>query len=342
MLRCIQLAKNGLGTTYPNPMVGSVIVHNDNIIGEGWHYKAGHPHAEVNAINSVAKKELLKDATIYVSLEPCSHFGKTPPCADLIIEHQIKNVVIGSTDPNQKVAGRGIEKLKAAGCDIRRPILEAECRELNKRFFTFHTKKRPYILLKWAETRDGFMAPLASKRNQRSPVWITNERSRQKVHKIRTEEQAILVGTQTVLDDDPSLTARDWHGESPLRIIIDKELKIPEHSAVFNSNAKTIVFTEKPKPSSQLQSFREIDFSQNVPRQIILDLYDLNIQSVLIEGGGRTLQSFIDIDLWDEAIVFKGDSEFKEGIKAAEFTGTLISEEKSGSDLIERYKNNNL
>ena len=236
--RCIQLAKNGLGTTYPNPMVGSVIVYNDEIIGEGWHQKAGESHAEVNAINSVKDKSLLSKSTIYVSLEPCSHFGKTPPCCDLIIKNNIPNVVIGTVDPFAKVAGNGIKKLLEAGKNVTIGILEDECNDLNKRFFTFHTKKRPYIILKWAESADGFIAP--SSKDKKEPVWITNEISRQLVHKWRSEEQAILVGTQTVLDDNPSLTTRDWFGKNPIRIVLDQNNKISKENHIFDSQAKTL------------------------------------------------------------------------------------------------------
>ena len=201
--RCLELAKNGLGTTYPNPLVGSVIVYNNEIIGEGWHRKSGEPHAEVNAINSVKDKSLLSKATIYVSLEPCSHYGKTPPCCDLIIKHKIPNVVVGTIDPNSKVSGSGIKRLQENGANVTVGVLEKECNELNKRFFTFHNKKRPYIILKWAESQDGFMAPLGKEKQE--PVWISNTFSRQLVHKWRSEEQAILVGTNTVLDDNPKI-----------------------------------------------------------------------------------------------------------------------------------------
>jgi diaminohydroxyphosphoribosylaminopyrimidine deaminase/5-amino-6-(5-phosphoribosylamino)uracil reductase len=243
--RCIELAKNGLGTTYPNPLVGSVIVFENQIIGEGWHQKAGKPHAEVHAINSVKDISLLSKATIYVSLEPCSHFGKTPPCSDLIIENNIPNVVIGTVDPNEKVAGKGIQKLIDAGIHVTIGILENECNELNKRFFTFHQKKRPYIILKWAETADGFIAPVF--KNKQQPVWITNPSSRQLVHKWRSEEQAILVGTQTVLDDNPSLSVRDWTGNQPIKIILDPKNRLDENLTVFNSDEKTLVISEHKK-----------------------------------------------------------------------------------------------
>ncbi|MFV8466325.1 bifunctional diaminohydroxyphosphoribosylaminopyrimidine deaminase/5-amino-6-(5-phosphoribosylamino)uracil reductase RibD [Flavobacterium sp. LB1P62] len=313
--RCIELAKNGLGTTYPNPMVGSVIVYNDTIIGEGWHKKAGEPHAEVNAVNSVKDKSLLKKATIYVSLEPCSHFGKTPPCCDLIIKNKIPNVVIGTIDPNIKVAGNGIKKLIEAGIQVTVGILEAECHELNKRFFTFHEKKRPYIILKWAESQDGFIAPL--EKDEKKPVWITTVYSRQLVHKWRTEEQAILVGTQTVIDDNPKLNARDWDGNNPIRLILDQNNRIPEDSHIFDNKTKTIVFSKsKTTIKKENTIFEVIDFNQNIAVQIIEVLYKHQIQSVIIEGGKQTLQTFIDKNLWDEARIFVGNVQFTVGTKA--------------------------
>jgi diaminohydroxyphosphoribosylaminopyrimidine deaminase/5-amino-6-(5-phosphoribosylamino)uracil reductase len=341
MLRCIQLAKNGLGTTYPNPLVGSVIVHNDRIIGEGWHYRAGLPHAEVNAIASVSEVGLLKEATLYVSLEPCSHFGKTPPCADLIIESGIKKVVVGSLDPNPKVAGRGIKRLMEAGCEVIVGVLHAECDILNKRFFTFHQKKRPYIFLKWAKTADGFIAPRDETRNETKPVWITNEFSRQIVHKMRAEEQAILVGTRTVLQDNPSLTVREWAGENPTRIVIDRNLKIPENFSVFDSSSKTIVLNETESKTSKNIDFESIDFSEEIPQQICAALFRRDIQSVIIEGGAKTLQTFINANLWDEAFVFQGKNRFGEGIEAPIFKGVHVSEEKIKDDTLRIFKNEN-
>jgi diaminohydroxyphosphoribosylaminopyrimidine deaminase/5-amino-6-(5-phosphoribosylamino)uracil reductase len=301
--RCIELAKNGLGTTYPNPLVGSVIVYNDEIIGEGWHRKSGEPHAEVNAINSVKDKSLLSKATIYVSLEPCSHFGKTPPCCDLIIANKIPNVVIGTIDPFAKVAGTGIKKLIENGKNVTVGILEDECNELNKRFFTFHTKKRPYIILKWAESTDGFIAPL-SKETQK-PVWITNEYSRQLVHKWRSEEQAILVGTNTVIDDNPSLTTRDWTGNNPIRIVLDQNNRISKESHIFDNQAKTLSISKDT-----------INFDNNIALEISNFLFNEGIQSLIIEGGRQTLQTFIDASIWDEARIFKSEISLKEGIKA--------------------------
>lgn len=313
--RCIELAKNGLGTTYPNPMVGSVIVYNDMIIGEGWHKKAGEPHAEVNAINSVKDKSLLQKATIYVSLEPCSHFGKTPPCCDLIIKNKIPNVVIGSVDPNIKVAGNGIKKLIEAGVNVTVGVLETECYDLNKRFFTFHQKKRPYIILKWAQTKDGFIAPI--EKLEQKPVWITNPYSRQLVHKWRTEEQAILVGTQTVIDDNPKLDARDWFGNNPIRLVIDQNNRIPKDSHIFDNQTKTIIFSKiKTEIAEENTIFEVIDFEQNIAQQIIVILYKYQIQSVIIEGGKQTLQTFIDANLWDEARIFISNSRFNTGTKA--------------------------
>lgn len=341
MLRCIQLAKNGLGTTYPNPLVGSVIVHENKIIGEGWHYKTGHPHAEVNAINSVENKQLLKKATIYVSLEPCSHFGKTPPCADLIVASGIKKVVVGSLDPNPKVSGRGIKKLMEAGCKVNIGVLDNQTDNLNKRFFTFHQKKRPYIFLKWAETADGFISPKNETRKETKPVWITNEFSRQLAHKMRAEEQVILVGTNTVLQDNPSLTVRHWAGTNPVRIVIDRKLKIPKDFSVFDTYSRTIIFNEKEQNTIGNLDFEKISFSEKIPEQICDALYRRNIQSVIIEGGAKTLQSFINTNLWDEAFVFKGSISFGEGIKAPNFKGVFISEEIIKGDTLQIFKNPN-
>ncbi|MCD0467564.1 bifunctional diaminohydroxyphosphoribosylaminopyrimidine deaminase/5-amino-6-(5-phosphoribosylamino)uracil reductase RibD [Flavobacterium sp. ENC] len=338
--RCIELARNGFGTTYPNPMVGSVIVYEDRIIGEGWHKKAGEPHAEVNAIRSVKDKSLLKKATIYVSLEPCSHFGKTPPCCDLIIEHKIPNVVVGTVDPNEKVAGRGIKKIIEAGANVTVGILEEECNELNKRFFTYHQKKRPYIILKWAESQDGFLAPEKTEGQDRKPVWITNPYSRQLVHKWRSEEQAILAGTQTVIEDNPKLNVRDWSGNNPVRIVLDQNNRIPEDSFIFDNSVKTIVITKSEIVSEKENlTFEAIDFNQNIIPQIIDVLYRNQIQSVLIEGGLRTLQTFIDEDIWDEARIFKGKSLFGKGTKAPFLSGKISGKINIESDELTRIRN---
>ena len=297
------MAKNGLPQAMPNPSVGAVIVYENEIIGEGFTSAYGGAHAEVNAIHSVMDKSLLGKSTLYVSLEPCSHHGKTPPCCDLILDYKIPNVIIGTVDSNEKVAGNGIKKLKEAGVNVTVGILEKECRASNIRFFTFHEKKRPYIILKWAESQDGFIAPKT--KNEQKPVWITNEFSRQLVHKWRSEEQAILVGTQTVIDDNPKLNVRDWTGMNPTRIVIDQKNRISKESYIFDNQAKTIVL-----------SSAEIDFSENIANQITNFLFKNNIQSVIIEGGRQTLQTFIDANLWDEARIFKGQVFFKNGTKA--------------------------
>lgn len=340
MLRCIQLAKNGLGTTYPNPLVGCVIVHEGKIIGEGWHYKAGQPHAEVNAITNVADKKNLKDSVLYVSLEPCNHYGSTPPCTDLIVASGIRQVVIGSSDPNPKVNGSGILRLREAGCEVTHRVLEDQCRELNKRFNTFHKEKRPYILLKWAQTKDGFISPLDQNRNdKKKPVWISNSFSRQRVHKLRSIEQAILIGTHTALKDNPSLTTRDWVGRSPIRIVIDKELKIPENYLVFDKSSQTIVITAKEILNQDNLIFEKVDFDHNLIQQICDILFTYNIQSVLIEGGGKTLQSFIDADLWDEAFVFRSQFKLGQGVNAPNFSATIIAEENIKEDILHYFKN---
>ncbi len=320
------MAKNGLGTTYPNPLVGSVIVYNNEIIGEGWHQKAGEPHAEVNAIHSVKDKSLLSKATIYVSLEPCSHFGKTPPCCDLIIANDIPNVVIGTMDPFAKVAGNGIKKLLEAGKKVTIGILEDECNELNKRFFTFHTKKRPYIILKWAESQDGFIASLT--KEKKAPVWITNEFSRQLVHKWRSEEQAILVGTNTVLEDNPTLTVRDWTGNNPIRIVLDQKNRIPKESPIFDTQANTLLISKDT-----------INFKNAIASEIADFLFKNEIQSVIIEGGRQTLQTFIDADIWDEARVFKGITTFKNGTSAPEIRAINTKKEQLLEDELITFLN---
>ena len=319
--RALQIAKNGLGQTRPNPMVGSVIVLNDRIIGEGFTSKYGGSHAEVNAINSVADKTLLKEATIYVTLEPCSHYGKTPPCSDLIIHHQIPNIVVGCVDDNPEVAGKGIKKLMEAGRNVRVGVLEAECKANHKRFFTFHNKKRPYIILKWAQSNDGFIAPKT--KNEQKPVWITNTFSRQIVHKWRAEEQAILVGTTTVIKDNPTLNVRDWSGQNPVRIVLDRNNLLSDQYSVFNNDAETITFKD------------------HTIKAICNHLHKENINSVIIEGGSKTLQLFIDANLWDEARVFYGKTKFSDGIKAPKFDGQLIKNTTILDDTLHIYTNKN-
>ena len=357
--RCIELAKNGLGTTSPNPMVGSVIVYNDAIIGEGYTSPYGGNHAELNAINSVKDKETLKKATLYVSLEPCNHFGKTPPCSDLIVKCQVPKVIIGCIDPFDKVAGKGVEKLRKHGCNVEVGVLEDECVELNKRFFTCHTKKRPYIILKWAETKNGLvdkichseldLEPYHKKLKQvqfdaslAKPIWITNQYSRQLVHKWRSEEQAILVGTNTAINDNPKLDVRNWQGKNPIRIVLDRNLRIPKNYHLFDKRIKTIVLTEKKnEEGAENLIYEQIDFSKDIAKQICEVLYNYTIQSVIIEGGSRTLQTFIDANLWDEARVFIGDVNFNKGVNAPVIEGKEIIRQTIQADILKILKNKN-
>lgn len=319
MQRCIELAKNGLGNTYPNPLVGSVIVHNGKIIGEGYHTKAGMPHAEINAINSVKDKSLLKKSTIYVSLEPCSHFGRTPPCALKIAELGIPKVVIGTIDTTDKVRGKGVQILKNAGIDVTVGILENEARQLNRRFFTYHEKKRPYIILKWAQTADGFLAPAKDIRNNIEPYWISGQNERALVHKWRTEEQAILIGRNTLEFDNPQLNARFWTGDNPIPIVIGSNIDFKKNYNLFSSAAKVILFSHRnysfiPKNVE----FHKIFDKKNTIKEIMNYIYKLGIQSVIVEGGAYTHKKFIENNLWDEARIFVGKKFFGKGIKIAE------------------------
>ncbi len=313
--RCIHLAKKAIGKTYPNPMVGAVIVHNNRIIGEGFHKKAGEAHAEINAINSVKDEDLhlLKESSIYVSLEPCAHFGKTPPCALKIKDINFKKVVIGVIDSHDKVSGKGIKIIEDAGISVESGILEEESLALNKRFFTFHQKRRPYIILKWAKSSDGFM----DKNFQ--PSQISNSLCKQFVHKMRSEEHAILVGKNTALHDNPSLTTREVAGRNPIRILIDFKLEVPEHFAIYNQEAETIVFNSvksEVKKNVQFILIEKDNFIQNLMEK----LFELNIQSVLVEGGSFTLQQFINANIWDEAFVLKSpDLKLQNGTKAPDF-----------------------
>ncbi len=340
MERCIQLAKNGLGRTYPNPMVGAVVVNNDRIIGEGWHQKAGEPHAEVNAINAVKDKRLLKKSTIYVSLEPCSHYGKTPPCSNLIIDSGIRKVVIGTVDPFSEVAGKGIKKLMDAGCEVIVGVREQQCRYLNRRFFTFHTKQRPFIILKWAQSRDGFLSPAPTEDQARHPVWITNRYSKQLVHKWRAEEQAILVGTNTAISDNPRLNTRLWKGNDPVRLVLDRQLRISADSHLFDGSSKTIVLTEKDANATASENviFKTIDFQRPLAKQICDLLFEQEIQSLIVEGGRQTLQTFFEEDLWDEAYVFTGQKSFKKGTKAPDFSGSPVEEKLLVKDVLKIYR----
>ena len=300
-------------------MVGCVIVFENTIIAEGFTSPYGEAHAEVNAIQSIRDPKVLEKSTLYVTLEPCSHFGKTPPCCDLIIAHKIPRVVIGCIDEHEKVCGKGISKLKAAGCEVIVGVLETECKIHHKRFFTYHSKKRPYIILKWAESKDGFIAPL--NKTEIKPVWISNLSSRQLVHQWRAEEQAILIGANTVAQDNPRLTTREVEGPNPIRIIIDIKNTLPKSSQVFNSEAKTIKLTSC-----------EIDPSKPLAAQVCKALYLNKITSVIIEGGQKTLKAFINEDLWDEARIFTSDTHLKEGVKKPQLKGKATKEIRIGSD----------
>src|SRR6056297_1286771 len=317
MQRCIELARLGLGNTAPNPMVGSLVVCDNKIIGEGYHRKCGEAHAEVNAINAVKNKELLQKSTLYVNLEPCSHYGKTPPCANLIAQLKIPEVVIGTIDTASHVSGKGIAILKHAGCKVTVGVLEKESREINKRFFTFHEKKRPYIILKWAETLDGYIDVLRSGHDPVAPTWITNEFSKMLVHKWRAEEQAILIGTNTAKADNPTLTTRNWPGKNPLRVVIDRDIKLLSDLNVFNKEAETIVVADISKKINSVNYSNKnvgIDFVDYNLRYFDKQLVEIfvrnNIQSVIIEGGSKILNYFITNDLWDEARILIGSKKF--------------------------------
>ncbi|WP_287668222.1 bifunctional diaminohydroxyphosphoribosylaminopyrimidine deaminase/5-amino-6-(5-phosphoribosylamino)uracil reductase RibD [Bacteroides sp.] len=320
MRRCIELAKNGLCNVAPNPTVGAVIVCDGRIIGEGYHVRCGEAHAEVNAIRSVKDESLLKRSTIYVSLEPCSHYGKTPPCADLIIEKQIPRIVIGCRDPFSKVAGRGIQKLQNAGREVIVGVLEEECLHLIRRFITFNTLRRPFITLKWAESADRF---IDIERIDGNPVLLSSPLTSMLVHKKRAENTAIMVGRRTVLLDNPSLTVRNWYGRNPIRIVLDRNLSLPNDLQIFNGEVPTLVFTEKEHPEEKSVSYITIDFAHNPLNQIMEELYQRNIQSLLVEGGSQLLQSFIDNELWDEAYIEKCPKRLYSGVKAPEISNNF-------------------
>lgn len=342
MLRCIELGKKALGSAAPNPMVGSVIVYNDKIIGEGYTSPYGGSHAEVNAISAVEDKTLLSKATLYVTLEPCSHYGKTPPCADLIIKNKIPEVVIGITDPHDKVAGKGIQKLEASECKVIVGVLADQCRNHHKRFLSFHEKKRPYIILKWAETQDGFIAPEPKMRKTTpEPFWITNTYSKQMVHQWRSEEQAILVGTNTVLEDNPKLTVRNWEGQHPIRIVLDRDLKIPKDFHVLNGSVKTLVLTARTDSSKYVDGvdYEIIDFSESIGEQICSVLHKHSITSVLVEGGSQTLQTFMDENLWDEARIFTGPTSFGTGVSTPKISGKPLETKMNLTDTLSIYRN---
>ena len=332
MQRCLDLAKLGLGQTYPNPLVGSVLVYKGKIVSEGWHQKKGEAHAEVHAIQNLKDKSLLNMCTLYVNLEPCNHQGATPPCSDLIVSSKIPRVVVGCSDPFKLVNGAGIEKLKNAGCEVLVGVLEQEAQEINKRFFTFHLKKRPYIILKWAQSTDGFIAPLKRNRSLKEPVWLSNESSQTYSHLWRAQEQSILVGVQTVIDDNPSLTTRKVQGNSPLRIVLDPQGRIPEDSNVLSDEFDTLIFSTKK--SATTKEVVISDFKKPLD-QLCTFLHQKNIQSLIVEGGSKTLQGFIDSDLWDEARIFTSPKVLSEGIRKPILKGKQKSSSRIEGDRLE-------
>ena len=334
MQKCLELAYKGIGNVSPNPMVGCVIVYNNEIIGEGYHQKYGLSHAEVNAIASVKDKSLLNKSTLYVNLEPCAHFGKTPPCSNMIIAHKIPKVAVGCIDTFSKVAGKGIKIMRNLGIEVVVGLLEKECRELNKRFFTFHEKKRPYIILKWAKSRDSFIAPY----NQNTPFWMTCAKSKKLAHKWRADEDAILIGRITAEKDNPSLTVRAVKGDNPLRIIIDKDLKLLENLNIFNDDAKTFVFNKLKSDKKSETNYIKIDFN-NIINSILKELHKQQIQSIIIEGGRITLKSFIDECIWDEARIFTTKREILKGIKSPGIKGNTRKEIEIGDDYLKIIDN---
>ncbi len=343
MRRCIELARLGAGYVSPNPMVGAVIVHQEKIIGEGYHQRYGQAHAEVNAVNQVLQRfndaaSMLSRSTIYVSLEPCAHYGKTPPCADLIIGYQIPEVVVGCRDPFDAVNGKGIEKLQQAGIRVITGVLEQECKELNKRFFVRVHHHRPYIILKWAQTADGFFAP-----EGREQFWITNDASRRLVHQWRSEEDAVLAGKNTVAIDNPQLNVRYGQGKNPVRVVIDRRLELNPELHVFDQSAVTYVFNEiKTDTNGKIKYIALEDFDRFVPQYILYQLYLQDIQSLIIEGGAITLQSFIEADLWDEARIFTGLVLLHSGIRSPKITGNIIENHKVDADQLQIVYNNPL
>lgn len=339
MRRCLDLASGAEGLTYPNPMVGSVVVWNGRIIGEGYHVMAGGPHAEVIAINEVKDKIKLKESVLYVTLEPCSHFGRTPPCADYIIENSIPRVVIGTIDPNDKVSGRGLAKLREAGCMVTTGVCEEECRHLNRRFFTFHEKRRPYITLKWAQSADGYIDMVRAEHQVPNPNWITGKPERSLVHKWRSEEQAILVGAGTVRADDPRLNVRDWTGTDPLRLILSRSARIDAGSSMLKQEGKTIVFTASSEAEIPGAEIILINNRKDAGSQIADYLFSSGIQSLFIEGGAMVLRHFIDLGLWDESRIFKGREFFGRGVPAPVMYGKLISKTEFSSSILEIYRN---
>ena len=333
--RCLDLAGKAEGRTYPNPMVGSVIVRNGLIIGEGYHMKSGNPHAEVNAINSVADKGLLKSSILYVNLEPCSHFGKTPPCTDLIISQRIRKIVLGTVDTSDQVSGKGIARLKNAGCEVITGVLEKECRRLNRRFFTFHEKKRPYITLKWAQSADGYLDRERPDDDETGPNWITGKPERVLVHKWRSFEQSILTGAGTIRKDNPQLNVREWTGSNPVRLILSNSGSLDKESVIFKINGTNIVFLRNSDTDIGKATKVVLNVNESSARQIADYLFNTGIQSLLVEGGAKVLTHFILTGLWDEARIFTGNAFFKKGIKAPGINGTVFAETKFSRSMLQ-------
>ncbi|WP_103327287.1 bifunctional diaminohydroxyphosphoribosylaminopyrimidine deaminase/5-amino-6-(5-phosphoribosylamino)uracil reductase RibD [Bacteroidetes bacterium endosymbiont of Geopemphigus sp.] len=324
MRRALLLAKKGVGTTRPNPMVGCVIEKDEKIIGEGWHYKSGGPHAEVVAINSVKNPPEFNKSTLYVTLEPCSHHGKTSPCTDLIIQKKIPRVVIGTQDSYEKVNRTGIKKLKSAGIKVIESVLEEDCRILNRRFLNFHEKKRPYIVLKWAQSNDGFMDVLPHQKNTGEIFWISNVYSRQLTHLWRTQEEALLIGTQTARNDNPQLNARHWYGNNPWRVLLDKNLRLPCSLNIYDQQQPTLIFTEETPPENKNKTrFIQTLFNERFLENMLKNIYDLNVQSLMVEGGKKTLESFIEKKLWDESRIFIAGKNLKNGLNAPMVQGKI-------------------
>lgn len=338
MKRCLELAAMGLGNTSPNPMVGSVIVFEEKIIGEGFHRNYGEAHAEVNAINSVSDKSFLKESTLYVNLEPCSHYGKTPPCAELIIKMGIPEVIIGTGDPNPLVLGKGVDMLKNAGIKVTAGVLEKECKDLNKRFFTFHKCQRPFIVLKWAETADGFIDKIRTAEDK--PEWITNAASKILVHKWRSEEQSIMIGTNTALMDNPALNVREWYGKNPVRVVIDKNGRLPSNLKILDGTHPTIVYT-RTNGMNNSKNLTYINIPQNTDEILFImnHLYCNKISSVLIEGGAELINSIVAKNLWDETKIFTGKIFFNKGVRAPEINSFPISETEIDGVRLKFYKN---
>lgn len=328
MLRAMELAELGKGRVSPNPMVGCVIVHNGHIIGEGYHQVYGGPHAEPNAIDSVKNHAQIPESTVYVTLEPCAHWGKTPPCANLLVEKKVKKVVIGTLDSNPLVRGKGVQILKDAGIEVISGILEKNVRAQNKRFFTFMERKRPYVILKWAQTKDGFIA-----RENYDSKWISNAYSRQLVHRWRSEEDAIIVGTLTAKYDNPQLNVRDWEGKNPVRIVVDRNLTLDRDLHLFDQSQLTLCYNQLKEEKSENLEHVKLPLGFNI-REILNDLYQRKIQSLIVEGGAQLLNKFIQENLWDEARVFFGQVQFGKGIPAPKIHGSIIDEMEIMGDLL--------